>query len=207
VVEAGQLQTGKATQAIGVDRGAGRNVLLQQGGHGRGLEVRDHPHSDATRAVAPSFDGHKDRNGSPALELATPEQPGLWAADPGVVDLHVPVERFAGRVHHRAPQLVKHHPRGLIPAQAQLPLQQQRRDPPLVGRHEISGPEPLRQWHLRVVQNRPGCQRYLMPAPRALPASLFEDRVGAPVIACGHRNPSGHRHAARYCWPASSVEN
>lgn len=147
------------------------------------LKFGDHPHSDAARAVAAPFDGHKDGHGSPALELATPEQPGLGAADPGVVDLHFPVERFAGRVHHRAPQLVKHHPRGLIPAQAQLPLQQQRRDPPLVGRHEIGGPEPLCQWHLRVVQNRPRRQRDLMPASRALPASLFEDRVGARVIA------------------------
>jgi hypothetical protein len=47
-----------------------------------------------------------------------------------------------------------------------------RRDAPLIGRHQIRGPEPDRQWKFGVVKNGPGCAHR------------------------GQLNPSGQRHPA-----------
>src|SRR2546422_7262175 len=57
---------------------------------------------------------------------------------------------LASRVHHRSPQFVKHHPCGLVTSKAKLALEEQRRDAPLVGGHQISGPEPQDQRGLRI---------------------------------------------------------
>lgn len=183
VVEPRLLKTGEASEPVGVDRGAGGDVLLDQRRHGARFEIRDDAHPDTAGGVGSLFDGDQDRHCLTALELPAAAEAWLGTTDPGVVDFHFAMERLAGRIDHRAPQLVEHHPGGFVPPQTELPLQQQRRDTPLVGRHQIRGPEPLRQRDPRVVQNRPGRQRHLVPARRALPASLFHDGVGARVGA------------------------
>ncbi len=181
VIEPRFLKAGEAPQAVGVDRGARGDVLPDQGGHGGRFEIRDDTHPNATCGVPSSLDGDQDRNGPTALELSAAAESRLRTANPGVVDFHFPMERLAGRVDHRAPQFVEHHPRGLVASQPQLPLEHQRRDASRVGRHQVGGPKPQRQRGLRVVQNGPGRQGHLMPARRALPASVFQDGVGALV--------------------------
>ena len=52
------------------------------------------------------------------------------------------MQRLAGRSDHGTPQLVQQHPGGFVLAEPQVSLQQERRDPSLVGRHEIRRPEP-----------------------------------------------------------------
>jgi hypothetical protein len=191
VVEPGLLKTGEASQAVGVDRGAGGDVLLNKRRHGARFEIGDDTHSDAASRLPSLFDRHQNRHRPPALQLSTATEAGLRPADPGVVDLHFAVERLAGRVDHRPPQLMEHHPRGFVPSQTELSLQQKRRDPPLVGRHQIGGPEPLRQRDFGVVQNRPGRQGYLMPASRAFPPSLCHEGVGTWMSASRTAEPVG----------------
>ena len=143
--------------------------------------------------VVPRFstaDQHQRR--STALQLAAASQPRLRTADPRVIDFHVAVQRLAGRVDHRAPQLVQQHPRRFVPSQAQLPLEQERRHAALVGHRQIGRPEPHRQRRLRVVENRAGRQRDLVSARRALPSSMRRscDRPARARIADRRTRPA-----------------
>ena len=123
--------------------------------------------------VAPFLDGDQHQGGTAAFQLAAAAQPRLRAADPGVIDFDVAMQRLAGRVDHRAPQLVQQHPRRFVPPQPQLPLEQQGGHASLVGDGQIGRPEPDRQRRLRVVENRAGRQRDLVAARRALPSPML----------------------------------
>ncbi len=172
-------------QPVGVDRRPRRNVVSDEREHRRLFEVRDHGHADPTRPIPASFHRHQHQRGFPPLELATAAQAGLGRAHPGVIDLHVAVQGLPPRVHHRAPQLVQQQPRRFVPPQAQLPLQQERREAPLVGNRQIGRPEPHQERRLRVVENRPGGQRHLIPARRTLPAPVCGQAIAARVPAPG----------------------
>jgi hypothetical protein len=78
---------------------------------------------------------------------------------------------------------VEHHPRGLIAAEAELPLQQQGREPTLVRCHQVGGPEPRRERGLRIVKNCPRRQRDLVTAGGALPPTPASQGVGMRVPA------------------------
>jgi hypothetical protein len=80
---------------------------------------------------------------------------------------------------------VKHHPRGFVALKTKLAPKKQRRDTPLVGRHQVGRPEPNRQRGLRIVEDCPRCQRDLVTAGGALPASPSHQRVAATVRASG----------------------
>lgn len=192
--EASGLQARESSQATAVDRRPLGDVLLENGGHGVRSEVREDHHADTARALAPPFNGYKNRNGAPILQLSTPFDSRLRPADPGVVDLDLAVERLARRIDHGPAQLMEHHPRGFIPAESELALEQERGDAALVGRHQIRGPEPLRQRGFRVVQNRSSRQRHLMPAPGALPASI---RQGVRTRMSATRTREALRPATR----------
>ena len=55
-------------------------------------------------------------------------------------------------------EFVKHHPRGLVASQGKLALEEERRDPALIGGHQVGSPEPNCQRRFRIMQNRPGRQ-------------------------------------------------
>jgi hypothetical protein len=61
-----------------------------------------------------------------ALSWRLPRQTGLGAANPGIIDLDLPPQRFSAHIDHRPPELMEHHPRSFIVAQSELPLQAQR---------------------------------------------------------------------------------
>ena len=183
VFEACGVQASESPKPVGVDRGAWRDVLLENGGHRCRREVRKDLHADATRTVAAPLHGDQDGDRATPLQLSAPSDPRLGTANPGVIDFDFPVEGFACRIDHRSAQFVEHHPGGFISAQAQLSLEQERRYSTLVGRHQVCGPKPQRQRGLRVVQDRPRRQRDLMAARHALPASLFHHGVSALVFA------------------------
>ena len=185
------LQPLEAFQAVGVDGRPRRDVALNEIDH-RGLfEVRGHRHPNPARDAAPLFDGDQHNGGLAPFELTTPPQAGLGTTDPGVVDFHRPMQRLARHIDRGAAQLVEQHPRWFVPAEPQLPLEQNRRNPPLVGRHQIGCPEPHRQRDLRVVQHRPGRQGHLVPAFDTSPAPVFQHRVGAPVVTAWTAEPVG----------------
>jgi hypothetical protein len=54
--------------------------------------------------------------------LPTPAQPGLLAANPRVVNLHLTAQGFPSGVHHRPTEFVKDHPRGLVTGKTELTL-------------------------------------------------------------------------------------
>src|SRR5205814_9060620 len=83
----------------------------------------------------------------------------------------------------RAAELVQQHPGGFVPAQRQLPLQQERGQAALVGNSQIRRPEPRRQRRFRIVENRAGGQRDLVAAGRTLPPPLLRQAIGARVSA------------------------
>jgi hypothetical protein len=181
VPDARRLQVFEAFQPVGHDGRSRADVVLDELDHRRLFKIRDHRHPDTARHAATIFDRHDDNGRFSAFELTTASQTGLRPTDPGVVELNVAVQRFTRRVDHRASQFVQQHPGRFVSAESQLPLYQERGDPPFVGRHEIGGPEPHDQRHLRVVKNRSGGQRDLVSARDTSPASVFQHRVRSLV--------------------------
>ena len=172
VPEAGSVQPGESRKPVGVNRRAWSDVLLENGGHRRRREVWQDHHTDPTRTIPAPLDRDQDGDRATVLQLSTPFEPRLRTTNPGVIDFNFPVEGLARHIDHRSAQLVEHHPRGFIAAQAELALEQERGDAALVRRHQVCGPKPLRQRRLRVVQNRSGGQGHLMATRRALPPSI-----------------------------------
>src|SRR5207247_635346 len=76
---------------------------------------------------------------------------------------------------------MEHHPCCLITSQGKLTLQQQGREAALISGHQVGGPEPNRQWDFRVVQNRSGRHRNLMPTIGTLPTPLLRQFVRSPM--------------------------
>ena len=128
-------ETLKAFESIRIDSRARRNVLLEKGDDGLGLEIGDHFHSDAPRSSATLF--HRDQNErrSSPLELPASAETGLLAANPRFINLYLAVQRLPRYIHHGPAELVKHHPSGLVTGQTELPLYQQGRHTTLVGGH------------------------------------------------------------------------
>ncbi len=125
------------------------------------------------------------------LSCRLPRRPAWVPPIQSIVDLHLSVERLARHIDHRSPELVEHHPRRFVSAQSQLTLEQKRGDPTFVGRHQVRGPKPQRQRGSRVMQNRPGRERHLMPAGGALPTSLSHHGICALVPAAPTREAIG----------------
>ena len=185
------LQARESLQTIGVDRGAWSDVLVDEGVRRSCLKVWDHTHAQPPRCFAALFNGNQYEGRSAPLELSASTQTRLCSANPGIVDLHLSAERLTRHIDHRSPKLVEHHPGRFVSAQSQLTLEQKRGDPTFVGRHQVGGPKPQRQRGSRVVQNRPGCQRHLIPAGGALPPSLSHHGICALVPTAPTREAIG----------------
>jgi hypothetical protein len=76
---------------------------------------------------------------------------------------------------------MEHHPGRFVTAQFQLTLEQKRRNPTFIRRHQVRRPKPQHQRYSGIVENSPRCQRYLMPARRALPESRHDVRTQVPA--------------------------
>ena len=169
-------------QAVGVQRRTGCDMRREERLEGARAEIRDKGHAHPARDGAVFFDGDPHQRGFPAFQLPTPAEPGLRAANPGVIQLDVSMQWFSGGVDHGPAELVEEQPRGFVSSQAQLPLQPQGRRASFVGDHQVAGPEPARQRRFRVVEDRARRERHLMAASGALPASMGH-RIGPPMLA------------------------
>ena len=150
--------------------------------HGGRCEIGQHSESDSPRPIITLFDGDQHGDRAAVFQLTTSGDARLRPANPGVIELDIAMERLAGRVDHGSSQFVEHHPGRFVASDSELTLDEQRRDTALVRGHQVGRPEPLRERRLRVVENRAGSQRDLMPALGALPAAV-RDHVGSPMAA------------------------
>jgi len=118
--------------------------LLDERIQGDALEVRDNRHPHTPGSLSPLLNSNDDQGRFPAFELTASTQTGLRASDPGLVNLYFAPQRLPRCVDHGPPELVEHHPCGLVTGQRQLTLQEQRRNAPFVGGHQVGGPKPGR---------------------------------------------------------------
>ena len=156
VLVPGFIHTREAFQSVGVDRRARSNVLLDKGNEGGGLKVWDHSHTQPPRRLAALLNGYQDKGGSASLELTTSAQTRLGTANPSVINFHLSTQGLACHVDHSSAQLVKHHPGRFIATQFQLTLEQKRRNPTFICRHQVRSPKPQCQRDSRIMKNRPG---------------------------------------------------
>src|SRR6266536_2428956 len=177
------IQAGKLFQAISVDRRARRDGLLDECQQRRRLKIGNYRHPCAARPGSTLLvgDGH-ERCFSP-FQLAAAPQPVLWTSHPRVVQFDLAVQGFARHVYHCPLQLMQQQPSRFIPADRQLSLEQQRRNPAFVGGHQIGGPKPQGQRRSRPVEHRARCYRYLVVASRAFPAVPRLQRKGLRMPA------------------------
>ncbi len=181
VLVPGLRESFEALEPIRVDRCPRLDVAADEVENGGSLEIGDDLHPGSSGAAATPLDANKYEGSLAALELATASQPSLRPTHPGIVDLDLPSQRLARPVDHGSTKLVQDHPGRLVAADRELTLQEQRRHPALVGRHQIGCPEPGRQLGLRVVKDGPCGHRSLVAAGGALPSMLRDQRVAPPV--------------------------
>ena len=175
------VQTRETLQSIGVEGRARSNVLVDKSTKRGCFKVWDHTHSHSPRRLAAFLNGHQDKSGSTPFKLTTTTQSHLGTADPSFINLYLSMQRLAGQVDHRSAQLVKHHPGRFVALQFQLTLEQKRRNPTLISRHQVRRPKPQDQRYFGVVENSPRGQRHLMSTRGTLPESPQDIRALIPA--------------------------
>jgi hypothetical protein len=99
-------ETLKTLEAIRIDGRAGRDVLIEEGEDGLGLEIGDHFHSDAPRSPATLFHRDQDQRRSSPLELSASAEAGLLTANPRFINFYFAVQRLPSYIHHGPAELV-----------------------------------------------------------------------------------------------------
>jgi hypothetical protein len=78
---------------------------------------------------------------------------------------------------------VEDHPSGLVAPKSELTLEKQCRNTPLVGRHQVGGPEPKGQGSFGIVKDGPRSERDLVAASGTLPAPVSHQGIATRVGA------------------------
>jgi hypothetical protein len=118
----------------------------------------NHFHPDAPGCAFTFLNRHDDQCCFPPFELAATTDSGLGSANPGIVDLDLPMKLLSGHIYHGSAKLVEHHPRSFIATKTELMLEKCGRQATLIGRHKVRCPEPKGKRRFCIVKNRPGCQ-------------------------------------------------
>ena len=143
---------------------------------------------------------HLDGAGDEHLALAAAAQAALGRIvlaalrNFGLVDLHQAVQRRAVGRHHGAAKLGAEQPRRLVRTEPQLFLHLQGGDAVGVGGHQVGGPEPGDERHLRAVHHRAGGHRGLLAATGAFPGEGLR-RQSPSLITIAGRTPEAVRPA------------
>jgi hypothetical protein len=120
--KAGINETCETLEAIRIDGGTKCDVSGKNRDYRAGLAVGNHVHASSTGRATTLFHGHQNESRSSILELPAPLQPGLLAANPRVINLYLAAQGLPSHIHHRPPEFVKHHPRGLVTGKTELSL-------------------------------------------------------------------------------------
>src|SRR5580693_6046245 len=189
MLKSGLLQPRKALETVSIYSRTQHYIFFQETEERCTFEIRDDSHSSAPGYAAPFLHNHQDQRGFPSLQLPASPQSGLSPANPGLVHFHFSAQRLTFQVDHSPPQLVQHHPCCLVALQTKLALQKKRRDPTLIGSHQISSPEPDRQGDLGVMKDCLCRHRNLVPTAGALPAFQFHQFISTLVAASRTHKP------------------
>jgi hypothetical protein len=189
MLETEGFQTRETLQPIGVKGCSRCHVLYEEAVDGVGREVGDDGHAEPPRGLSPLLDGHQDECRPTPLELAASSDTRLGSAHPRLIDLDFAPQRFASEVDHRSPKLMEHHPGGFVTSKAKLVLEEQSRDTPLVGGHQVGCPEPQGQRRLRIMKDGPRGQRNLMATGGAFPAPPSGQRVAVTLRTARTNKP------------------
>src|SRR5215211_1434811 len=160
-------QAGVAVPPVGVHDRAGGSGGLHERAERVARGILDHPEPQATRAGPVNL--NRDADERLLAARTTARAPLLQATEVELVDLNLALERLALGRDHRAPQLVQHHPRGLVTADSELALQLLGRDPRMMRGNQIGRPEPRPQRLAGAVHQRARRDRRLRAAALALP--------------------------------------
>ena len=175
------FQARKGFVAIGEQRGSPLHVCVDEGLDRRGGIVGDHGEANApgTRVeifgvfasrlglvgvVLDHLDGAYDEDFSGVAALQ--DSIAFAEGDFRLIDFNDAFQRLAIRIEHRAPELLRQQPRGLV-GDAKLVLKLQRRHAVGMGRHEMGRPEPRRQRQPGSMHRRAGGDRSLSAAIEA----------------------------------------
>ncbi len=173
----GLLQSREALQAIGVDGGTGRDVTGGELPDRRRVEIENDLHPDSPCRSPTPLHGDEHQRGLASLQLSASSESRLGADHPRLVKFDFAPEGLPRLVDHRSTTFVENQPSGLIAFNPELALEQKGRETSLVRRHQVGGPEPRREWRLRVVKNGPRCQGNLVPTGSALPPTPADQHV------------------------------
>src|SRR5260370_26114153 len=164
MLKASFRQSRKGLEAVSVYGRTRHHILFQESEKRCVFEIRDQSHPSTPCYPATFLHGHQDQRGFPPLQLPASPQSGLSTANPSLVDFHCAAQRLAFQVDHSPAELVKQHPCCLIASQTKLSLHTNRRDPALIGGHQLGMPKPDRQRHLCVIKNGlRGTRNLLLP--------------------------------------------
>src|ERR1022692_233367 len=173
VLVAFALQGQISQPAVGVDDAARFYRVLQKGHQACGRGVYNLAHPNPTDP-GPIFLSGNDNQGFIQIEPAG--QALLQTADVAFIYLHSAREQITPRSYHGAAQFMQQCPRCLIPFQSQHSLQSQRASPVLLSGHPPHGAKPHRQRSPRILEDRSGCDRSLVPTPGTLPQTSHRPR-------------------------------
>src|SRR5712691_3383748 len=154
-----------ALPAIGEDDRPGLDVPLHEATQGGGRRVAHDLQPDPPRAAAADLDGAHDQRA--LAELATTSKSFL-VTDKGLIDFNFVPQRLSLGPAHGPAQLMEHRPGRFVAPDPQLTLQLKRREARRMSRHQVGGPEPLRQWDPGSMQDG-SCRHRGVPPARLAP--------------------------------------
>src|SRR5215471_16119828 len=144
-----------------------------------------HPNATDPRSIFLS----RNDNQRLGIGLATPNAL-LQTADIGLIYLDSASQPVPAWAHHSAPQFVQPSPSGLVAFESQHALETHGARPILLAGHPPGCPEPERQGHPCVLENRPCRHRTLVVAGRALQKD-FGFRPALPPTTARATEPVG----------------
>src|SRR5215472_18856695 len=181
-------QRGVALPAITADDRPKLDVPLDEATQGGRRRVAHDLQPDPPRATAANLDGADDQR---ALAELAPTSKSFLVTDKGLIHFNFVSQRLSVGPAHGSAQLLEHRPGRFVPPDPQLALELECRQARRMSRHQVGGPEPLRQGNPSAMQHSSGRHRRVtatLPASPQHAPRQFE-RLSVPAT----RTPESFR--------------